>query len=633
MLQGINRIGRSWVGRVVVSILFGFLIISFAIWGIGDIFRGQVRTQVATVGKQDITADAFRTAYQNEYQSLIRRTRQTITPEQARALGLDRNVLARLVTESALDQKAQQMKLTASDGQVVQAIQNDPNFKGPNGQFDRAQFTELLRSNGLSEGQYVRDQRAVSTRLQMADAVSGAVPVPMAMREAVHRFQNEKRNLDFVALTPAQAGEIPAPTDQQLQTFFDERKASYRAPEYRSFNHLVLDAAALAKPDAVSDEDARRYYDRVASTRFGTPEKRNVQQLVFPTMEEANAASQKLKAGTSFEDLAKERGVDDATLNLGTITKGEMIDPAAAEAAFGLAEGAASEPVAGRFGPVIVRAAKIEPGSQKPYEEVAGEVKRELAMERAKDEIERVHDAIEDQRAGARPLPEIAKERGLALGTVPPIDRGGRDKAGNPVADLPEPNSLVAAVFRSDIGADSEAIRLPSGGYIWFDVTGIEPARDRTLAEIRDRVANDWKSEEVQRRLSDKARELVEKLNGGAELAALASELGLTAQTATDITRSNPRPDLDRPVVTRAFATPVGKASDAATDTGRTVFKVTAASVPPLVTSTQQAAAVEDQLRQALAEDLLAEYFADVEKQLGVTTYPENMRRAIGGES
>ena len=101
MLQGINRIGRSWVGRAVVTVLFGFLIISFAIWGIGDIFRGQVRTQVATVGKQDITADAFRTAYQNEFQNLVRRARQAITPDQARALGLDRNVLARLVNHTA----------------------------------------------------------------------------------------------------------------------------------------------------------------------------------------------------------------------------------------------------------------------------------------------------------------------------------------------------------------------------------------------------------------------------------------------------------------------------------------------------------------------------------------------------
>jgi peptidyl-prolyl cis-trans isomerase D len=253
MLQGINRIGKSWVGRGVVTVMFAFLIMSFAIWGIGDIFRGQVRTQVATVGSTDITADAFRTAYQNEYQGLIRRTRQSITPDQARALGLDRNVLARLVTEAALDQKARAMNLTVSDAQIAQAIQDDPNFKGPSGQFDRGQFTELLRSNGLSEGQYVRDQRSVMTRLQLAEAVSADLPVPAAMREAVHRFQNERRTFDYVALTAAQAGDIPAPADPELQAFFDERKATYRAPEYRGFTYLLLDAAALAKAEAVSE--------------------------------------------------------------------------------------------------------------------------------------------------------------------------------------------------------------------------------------------------------------------------------------------------------------------------------------------------------------------------------------------
>ncbi len=633
MLQGINRIGRSWVGRVLVSVLFAFLIVSFAIWGIGDIFRGQVRTQVATVGKQDITADAFRTAYQNEYQSLIRRTRQTITPDQARALGLDRSVLARLVTEAALDQRARALKLTASDQQIVESIQNDPSFKGPSGQFDRLQFGELLRSNGLTEAQYVRDQRAVSTRLQLAESVSGELPVPVAMREAIHRFQNERRSLDYVALTAAQAGEIAPATDAQLQSFFDDRKATYRAPEYRGFTYLVLDAAALAKPETISDDDARRYYERVASTEFGTPERRTVQQIVFPSAEEANAAAEKLKSGTSFEDLAKERGVDDATLNLGTFTKGEMIDPVAAEAAFALAEGAASDPVAGRFGSLILRVTKIDAGAQKPFAEVADEVKRELATERARAEVQRVHDAIEDQRAGARPLGDIAKERGLTLVTVPPVERTGRDKAGNLVDTIPEATALIPAVFRSDVGADNEALRTPGEGYIWFDVTGVEPARDRTLAEVRDRVAEDWKAEEIARRLTEKAREMVEKLNGGAEMAAVAAEVGLTPVTATDVTRSNPRPDLPRPVVTRAFATPVDKAGDAATETGRVVFKVNAASVPPFITSTQQSAALEGQLRQTLAEDVLAQYLAEIEKQIGVSTYPENMRRAIGGES
>jgi peptidyl-prolyl cis-trans isomerase D len=143
MLQGINRIGKSWVGRVLVTVLFAFLIVSFAIWGIGDIFRGQVRTAVATVGGTEITADAYRTAYQTEYQNLIRRTRQTITPDQARALGLDRQVLARLVTEAALDKEARDLKLAVPDTQIIESIQSDPNFRGLNGQFDRAQFNDL----------------------------------------------------------------------------------------------------------------------------------------------------------------------------------------------------------------------------------------------------------------------------------------------------------------------------------------------------------------------------------------------------------------------------------------------------------------------------------------------------------
>ena len=84
----------------------------------------------------------------------------------------------------------------------------------------------------------------------------------------------------------------------------------------------------------------------------------------------------------------------------------------------------------------------------------------------------------------------------------------------------------------------------------------------------------------------------------------------------------------------RIFATPVGKAASAPSgEDARAVFKVTAASVPPLVTSTREALAVEERLRVALSEDILAQYIAQVEKDLGVTVYQQNLRRAVGGES
>src|ERR671917_1903296 len=126
MLRGINKIGQSWVGKAVVAVLFGFLIVSFAVWGIGDIFRGAVQTDVASVGDRGISADAFRNAYQSEVQRLARQTRQSISPERARALGIDTQVLSRLITEAVLDQKARNLGLGVSNALVAKTITEDP---------------------------------------------------------------------------------------------------------------------------------------------------------------------------------------------------------------------------------------------------------------------------------------------------------------------------------------------------------------------------------------------------------------------------------------------------------------------------------------------------------------------------
>ena len=634
MLQGINKIGRSWVGRIVVTILFGFLIVSFAVWGIGDIFRGGTRTQVATVGKTDITADAFRNAYQTEYQGLLRQFRQTLTPEQARALGLDQRVLAKLISEAAFDQKARDFGLSISDALVVDATQTQPAFSGPNGQFDRNRFVEILRENGLSEAQFIRMQRSTMARAQLAEAVTGDLPVPLATREAVHRYRNERRTAEYVTLSPSVLGNVPAPTAEQLQAFFDERKATYRAPEYRALTLLAISPDALAKPEAISDAEARAIYEQVKTTRFGTAEKRSVQQIIFPSKGEADAASDRIRNGTAFDEIARERGVDPTALELGTLARTEMLDPAIASAAFGLPEGAVSAPVDGRFGPVLVRVTRIEAGTAKPFEEVAPETKRDAARDRARNEIQSLHDAIEDERAGAKSLADIAKAHGLSPVLVDATDRMGLGSNGQPVA-LPGDKALLTAAFRSDIGADNEPIGTPDGGYVWFDVNRVQPARDRTLDEAKDRVAADWRAEDISRGLADKAREVNARLDLGEELSVVARELGLQVAKATDLARGSASGDLSADIVTRIFATPVGKAASAAAagSERRVVFRVTDAVVPAFVTTTQEAASTETQLRTAISDDLIAEFVAEIEKSVGVQVYPESVRRAIGGES
>jgi peptidyl-prolyl cis-trans isomerase D len=625
-----RKAGQTIVGKAIATIFFGALIVSFAIWGIGDIFRATPASTVAEVGDTTITVDQTRNAYTNELQRLGRQFRTVISPEQARAFSLDQQVINNLVTDAVLAEKAREMGLSVSDQLVAASIMNNPAFKGADGQFNRALFDQALRNVNLSEAGFVQEQRSAMARLHLAEALAGDINVPLAAKEALNRYATERRAAAYLLLTAAMAGDIPAPTAEQLEMFFNERKSTFRAPEYRAVSVMALDAAALAKPDTVSEADARQRYEQ-QKAKYGTPERRTIQQITFPSQAEAEAAATKIKEGATFESVAAERNVPPQDLELGTFTKAEMLDPAVADAAFGLEQGAVSAPIAGRFGPVLLRVTQIQPEAVRPFEEVTAELRQEVATERAQGQIERIHDEIEDLRAGAKPLADIAREKGLTLVQVPAVDANGLDKAGNPVT-LPEKDAAVKAAFASDIGVDNEALRTGTG-YVWYDVTGIDASREKNLDEVRDQVAAQWREDQIAQRLSEKARGLTERLEKGETIEAVAQEAGATVQTATDLARNTAKDDLTAEAVNRIFAVPVGKAGNAANGPdARAVFKVTSATVPPLVTSTQQAQNTENQLRTGIGDDLIGQYIAQVRQDLGVTINQQALRQATGGE-
>lgn len=632
MLQNIRNASQHWLGKIVLTIVFTLLIAGVAIFGVEEFFRGGSSTTVATVGKTPISAEAVRTAYQNQLQRYQTQLHRTLTPDQARALGVDRQVLSQLVTEASLDQKGRELGLSVSDAAVLRAIHDEKTFQNAEGRFEPQLFYQTLQRAGLSEAMFVREQRAVIARLQIAEAVAADLPVTKALRESVHRYTTERRAASYLMLTPATAGDVPEPTDEELKTYYDANKASYRAPEYRAVTLLVLDPAALAKPDSVTDEEVRKAYDAQKS-RFGSPEKRTIQQIVFPDEASAEAARKRIEGGEApFEAVAAERGMDPKDLSLGTLAKAELFDPAVAEAAFALPEAGLSRPVKGRFGTVLLRVTAITPETLKPFDEVASEIRKAIASERARTAVETLHDAIEDQRASAKPLADIAKEKEVPLVSLAAVDSRGRTPDGGKAEGVPDSDTVLPAVFRSDVGSDNEALRTKSGGYVWFDVTKIEPAHDKPLADVSAEVAQGWKAAEIAKRLTAKGRALAERLDKGEPIDSLATELGLTPSKADDLARNQPKGELTADIVNRIFATAVDKAGSAPAGESRAVFKVTAATMPAYVPGTPSDQTIETQFRTALADDVLGEYIAEVQKKAGVSVNQDAFRRAVGGE-
>lgn len=632
MLQGIRNASQHWLGKIVLTIIFALLIAGVGIFGVEEFFRGGSSSNVATVGSTPITAEQVRQAYQNQLQRYQTQLKRALTPDQARMLGLDRAVMSQLITEAALDQKTHDLGLAVPDASVIRAIHDEKSFQNAQGQFDPALFYQTLQRAGLNETLFVREQRAVIARLQLAEAVSSDLHVPAPMREAVHRYSTERRSAAYLMLTPSVAGEIPAPTEDELKTWYEANKSGFRAPEFRAATLLMIDPEAMAKPEAITEADGKAAYE-LNKGRYGSPEKRTIQQIVFPDATAAEAARKAIEDGSkTFEAVAEERRTGGTDLTLGTLTKAELFDKVVADAAFALPEGGVSPPVQGRFGTVLLRVTKIEPGTVKPFEEVEGEIRKTLALSRARDAMETTRDAIEDQRAGAKPLADIATERGLKLVTVKAVDPQGKGPDGQRVADIPDPDTTLPALFRAEIGGDNEPLRTKSGGYVWYDVTGIDAAHDKPLDEVRDGVRAGWTAAEIAKRLQAKGRELAEKLNGGATIEAVSQEVGVNTQEAQDLARNQAKDMLTADDVNLIFATPVGKAGTAAAGDSRAVFKVTAATMPAFVVDTQADKTITKNFQAALADDVLSQYISEVQKNAGVKIDQAALRRAIGGE-
>ncbi|MGY6646205.1 MAG: SurA N-terminal domain-containing protein [Salinarimonas sp.] len=631
MLRNMRNVGRTWVGKVVAGALFTLLILSFAVWGIGDIFRGGASTTIARVGETEITAEMARQSYQNQVRRLSVQIGQPITPTEARAFGLDRQILSNLVTEATLDERARQLGISVSDQLVARSIMDDPSFQDAAGNFDQGRFQQLLFSNSLSEQGYVAQQRDAIARQQIIGALAADISAPVAAMEAVHRYGSERREAQFLILDESNAGAIPSATEDELAAFHQENIGRYRAPEFRAATVLRIDPVDLADPAAVPPEQVRNVYEREGEARFGAPERREVQRIPFTAEQDAADAASRLGIGdVDFEGLARERGVADDVLNMGLLTRDAFLDPAIRDAAFALGEGEISGPVSGRFGHSLVRVVTIEEGRVLPFEQVEDQIREEIAIDRARERMRNVYDEIEDQRATARPLADIARERGFEPRLVDAVDAQGRDAAGNRL-DLPRAETLVREIFDSDIGIDNAALRTDDGGYIWFDVTGVEPARNRDLDEVREQVIADWRSDQIAQRLREMASDMVSQLGTGADLAAVAQQAGGSVAQIGDLARGQASEPLDEPAVSAIFATRVGEHGTAPLgETRRVVFTVESARATPFLTTTPAADTIGERLQGDIAEDMLTQFIAQLQDDVGVSINEQAYREAIG---
>ena len=632
MLETMRTKAASWV----VKILFVFLILSFGAWGIGDMFRrvATPETWIAKVGGEKIVPQQLNVQYRRDMAQLRRVLGQDLDPDQARELGVMEQSLNKLVDSQLLALEAERLGILVSDDEIRARIAQEPAFRNQLGQFDPRVFDMVLNSNGLTEATYIASLRDDIVRSRITGANASGVAAPTLLTNAIYAYRNEKRVADFVRIPREGAGEVPAPDDAALADFHQKHPDQFSAPERRDLTIAYVDPDDLAADIKPTEDRIEEAFDRVKA-QLTRPEKRKLVQLVARDEATARQAYDAVKAGTSFADAARDITKQGAgTLDLGTVTRSDLT-PEIANAAFGLAENAISEPVRSPLGWHVVKVEKIEPGSTPTLADVHDDMAREAAKEMAADEAVKVTNRLEDKLAGGADLETAAQAVNAKVIKVSGLDAEGGTLSGKlPEALAKDPHFLQLALNSSQ-GSQSSLTDSPDGGSYAVRVDKVTPRTLRPLAEVRKEVADAWRHDKLDELARKKAEALLEKVRAGTPLKQAAAAMGLKPETSPPFTRIafGAKSGLPEGLAAAMFKVKQNGADMAPNEDGYAVGQLTGIQPADPASDRTGTAEISQELRGSIAGDVVAEFTAALRERFRVEINTKALADAMeGGE-
>jgi peptidyl-prolyl cis-trans isomerase D len=540
---------RSSLNTWPVRIFFILLIAAFGVWGIGNVLPDILGSDnsAARVGGVAISAQDVQSAFRQQMQQTAQQlgSPDQITPDMRMMIA--EQAAARLVAQTATDQMARRMGLAAPDADVRREVFAMDAFQGPNHQFSRAQFDQLLQANGLGESEFLHLMQAQIIRNQLLDSIRAAATAPAVMVKTVYAFENQTRVAALVQLPFAAAAAPSPPADDVLQRWYRNHPTEFSAPEYRRITLVILSPDVLARDVPVSDADIRAAYNRMIANTPSLPEKRTVEVVVAQNQSAAQAIARQWAGGADWTAVQKAAATAGATaLLLPNITPSDLPSAILAQAAFKAPANTVTGPIAnGAGGWAVLEVTAVTPGgAAQSYAQAAPALRNQIARQRAIALVDQRVDALQDALAGRTPLERLPGNLGLAA-LEGSIDSNGLTEQGQPAPIPGSPalhQAIIAQAFKQAVGQPAALINGPDNSYFALTVDGITPATTKAYADVRAQVLASWTSAQMRREQEEAATSMLQAMKSGRTLQGVADPLGLQVTTTPPLTRDGQAP-------------------------------------------------------------------------------------------
>ncbi|NQX79444.1 MAG: SurA N-terminal domain-containing protein, partial [Hyphomicrobiaceae bacterium] len=488
MLKSIHKTATALFTKALV----GLLILSFAALGIAEIFTSTDNPTIASMGDQRISTHDFKRRYQEQLDLIAAQYGQHLTPQQARAIGVENSVLLAMLNELASNAYAQDLKLHITDNAVVENIRRDTLFAGVDGQFSPQLLIQARNRLGISELEFITMRRANIIRDHIINSLLEATTVPPTLYNAYQIFNHEQRKARYFVVDTKHFNVPPSmPDEKVLRDTYSANKSLFMTDELRDVEILMLTLSDVKRKLKISKNQLRKRYYRDIKN-YTIPETRRVLQIPFRSVRAARKASNDIINGKHFDIVAKENEANEEDIDLGKISKDKLIDPIIAEAAFTLKKGEISKAIEGRFTVALLKVTDISPSKVIQFKDVQKQIRDNMINNMAPYEMRKLLDSIDDNRLAGKSFKEIAKLLGITFHEVKSINRSGYDTNDKLVISSPDLNKIMLSAFESAINIENDFIKLSDGGYAWTKTSSIIKEMQKPFEQVQDEVKKIW---------------------------------------------------------------------------------------------------------------------------------------------
>ncbi|CAK0751024.1 peptidyl-prolyl cis-trans isomerase D [Azospirillaceae bacterium] len=597
---------RGTVGTWVVKILFLFLIASFAIWGIGDIFRSHgTADTVAEVGPLKIRIADVDQEFRKEVNRLRRMFGGALDADQARQMGLMDQALEQLIERALFDQAARDAGLEAGDDLVKRRIQQIPAFRNAQGQFEAELLRRALASNSLTEPAFIQMIRGETGRELLVGAIAAGALPPKALSESLYRHREEKRIAETLTIADSVMPEPPTPDAAEQTQYHEDKTVRFTAPEYRSLSLIALTVDGFGKTLEITEDEVKASFDQRAD-EFQTAEQRSFQQVVVDGQDKAQKIADAARAAA--DDLAVAAKAEGVTVDsLDAVTAADL--PELGSAVFAIDPNTVSEPLKSALGWHVIKVTKLVPATTRKFAEVHDEVAADLRRERAGDGISRFANRVDDALAGGATLEEVTARFAIPLIRLDAVDSAGLRPDGSAVDGIPDLAQILQTAFSLAQGGRSPMTELADNSWFTVRVDSLTPSHLRPLEEVRDQVIAGWKAEQRAKAAAAKADEILAQLKAGATVEAVAKANTLPAATTEPLTRDGRAAGkVPAALVATLFTLAPGEAAKAAGGDGQIVARLKEIQPADPAAAGEALTTLGEQLRQGVAADIIGQY-------------------------